>query len=245
MASIEKLPSGFTLHRYDILDSTNLEAKRLIKTGACSSGAVVLAQAQTIGRGKQGRRWVSEPGNLFCSIALHMQKPAITAAELVFVAALAVKDALALPCRLKWPNDILVQNKKIAGILLESFVRNDGVAEWVIVGAGINITSHPKQMDWPATDLHQQGARGVSVDTVLTAYLQQFKRWYAIWEKNGFEPVRKEWLAHGMEKGTRLTIRSDGTEIQGLFEDIDSQGALKLVNNDGKTLTLHTGDVFY
>ena len=145
------LPRGYVLKALDEIDSTNEEARRLAAAGA-AAGTVVWAKRQTAGRGRRGRSWISEPGNLFTSLILRPHVPPARAAELTFVASLAVAQAVAgfLPGRIictKWPNDVLVDGGKIAGILIESAAGTSGKVDWLVVGIGINVAHHPNDTE--------------------------------------------------------------------------------------------------
>src|SRR5215470_3181240 len=154
--------AGVRLVTHDVLGSTNAEALRLARSG--ERGPLwVVARRQTAGRGRRGRTWISEPGNLYASLLLGAPGPAEHWPELSFVAALAIYDAvvevaaaLAPGLAIKWPNDLLLAGKKFAGILIEA--ENTGGEGAVAVGIGVNCASHPAATDHPATDLAAAGA---------------------------------------------------------------------------------------
>ena len=148
MSSSPVLPDGWRLVALPSVGSTNDAALRLAEGGA-SEGTFVWAREQTGGRGRRGRSWVSPPGNLYCSTVLRPECPASRAAELGFVAALAVADIVPAErrIRLKWPNDVLVDGGKIAGILLESSIGQDGLVEHVVAGIGVNVGFAPQIPD--------------------------------------------------------------------------------------------------
>jgi len=171
------LPAGWSLIALDSVESTNDEAKRRAERGA-ADGTVVCARAQTAGRGRRGRRWSSPEGNLYVSIILRTDKPPAEAAQLSLATGLALAEALegllpeGVTVRCKWPNDVLVDGCKIAGILLES----SGAArvDWIVVGCGVNVVSHPDLAAYPATDLSAAGCDGVTVERVLEALKDRF-----------------------------------------------------------------------
>ena len=154
--------------------STNDNAKQLAEAGA-PEGTLIWAREQTHGRGRQGRHWSSPPGNLYASLILRPSIAVDQAPQFSFVAAVAMADTLAslLPapatqvCH-KWPNDVLVAGRKIAGILLESSVGDGGVLEWLVVGVGVNVHSHPLNGDYEPTSLRAQGLE-IETEAVLTA----------------------------------------------------------------------------
>ncbi len=244
------LIEDYHLLSYDVLDSTNEEAKRLAGGGA-SHGAVIWAKRQTGGRGRMGREWVSPEGNLYVSFLLHSDKPLEISAQLAHVAAVAVAETLeaivgdACEIHCKWPNDILLGEKKIAGILLESFTTQDVIAtsgRWIVVGIGINIESFPDHVLFPATALRDVGVELISAKIVLSRLVYNFMQRYDHWIKKGFADIRKSWSARAYKLGHTIEIVQPKATLQGVFEGIDASGALLL--RDGGTLhTVTAGDV--
>ena len=143
-----ELPAFYRLLAYEQIDSTNEEAKRLAAAGA-PAGTLVWAGEQLAGRGRRGRGWASPPGNLYVSLLLRPACPPAQACQLNFVAAVALAEAVSalLPAgagvALKWPNDVLVGGAKVSGILLEASAALDRSIDWLVIGAGVNIASHP------------------------------------------------------------------------------------------------------
>jgi BirA family biotin operon repressor/biotin-[acetyl-CoA-carboxylase] ligase len=230
--------------------STNDEAKRLAAAGA-PEGALVWAWQQTAGRGRHGREWISEPGNLFCSLVLRPECDALTASQLSFVTAVAVRDALgkcaaaAGPYCTKWPNDVLVNRHKIAGILLESQPHADGALDWLVVGVGVNIASFPAETEWPATSLRAQGGGAAGVDEVLEAFAEGFEAWYGRWRADGFAPARDAWLETAAGLGERIEVRLPGRTLRGRFDTLDATGALVLQTADGECHKISAGTIFF
>ena len=178
----------------DAVGSTNAEAFALANAGE-PAPFWIAARSQTAGRGRRGRSWTSEPGNLYASLLLSDPSPPERAAELSFVAALAAYDAVAevagLAGRLaiKWPNDVLCDGAKLAGILIE------GQGASVVVGIGINCAHHPAGTPYPATDLAACGVR-VSPDRLFEALASAMRRRLAQWDRGtGFASIRADWLA--------------------------------------------------
>ncbi len=235
--------------RLDTVDSTNDKAKHLAIAGA-EEGTLVWAGEQTQGRGRQGRSWHSPPGNLYCSLILRPAKPPGEAAGLSFVASLSICEALDefLPrgaeLRLKWPNDVLINGKKAAGILSESAAPGDGNAQWVVIGCGANITSHPTTGLYPATDLIEEGCSVATVDAVLEAYLRRILDWLQKWRLHGFGPVRDAWLERAIGIGGPVRVRLENQEFEGVFADMDETGTLLVELADGETRKVTAGDVF-
>lgn len=243
------LPQGFQLIARDTVASTNDEAKRLAEADA-ADGTVVQAALQTAGRGRLSRVWESETGNLFCSIILRPQCAPMKAPELGFAASIAVAEAIAgfLPTdtriRCKWPNDVLVNDRKVSGILLEAGPVTGENLDWLVLGIGINITSHPEDMAIPATSIAAEGGSGVSPDDVLAAVCRRFAYWRILRRGEGFAPLRKAWLTRAAGLGGSIRVELAGKTVSGTFEDLDGQGALILLRETGQRVKITAGDVF-
>lgn len=241
------LPPWFTLAEHDSLASTNDEAKRMAAEDSASDGTLVWAHVQTAGRGRQNRLWISEPGNLFCSVVLRPDCAPARAAEIGFLVPLAGFEALAslsnkLDLSLKWPNDILASGKKIGGILMESSLR-DGAVDWVVAGLGLNLASHPGGTEFPATSLKAAGGEAAP-GAALAAFCSRFEHWYLRWRDEGFAPIREAWLAKSHPPGARLRVRRAGGEVTGTFHGLDESGAL-LLDRGGAIERLSSGDIFF
>jgi BirA family transcriptional regulator, biotin operon repressor / biotin---[acetyl-CoA-carboxylase] ligase len=243
----------YHLLSYDSIDSTNEEAKRLAQGGG-SHGAVIWAKRQTAGRGRMGREWVSPEGNLYVTALLTPNADIATCAQLSFIAAVAVCETLeamvgeSIPIRCKWPNDILLEGKKLGGILLESFVvtHEDGSSKrWVSVGVGVNIDSYPEHVMYPATCLRDAGVEIVSAKIVLSRFIYNFVHLYDIWQEQGFAPVLKSWLKRAYHIGKPIEVMIGDEAISGTFETVDSSGHLVIQQANGKRRTIHAGDVFF
>jgi BirA family transcriptional regulator, biotin operon repressor / biotin---[acetyl-CoA-carboxylase] ligase len=192
---------NFNIHHFLTLDSTNDLAKQLMEENAVE-GTVVWADQQTKGRGQRGRVWISQEGNLFCSIIL---RPSLRIEDLAnlsqfsVLAAVAVGEVLSsfLPdfCQLtyKWPNDVLVNDQKISGILLESSF-DDKTVKGVVVGIGINIQTAPENLAYPTAALNQFLSEPQAAGTVLNSLLKSLRKYYAQWQQNEFSAIEKKWL---------------------------------------------------
>ena len=201
--------AGVRLIERDTVGSTNTEALNLARAG--ERGPLwVTARTQSAGRGRRGRAWISEPGNLYASLLLGDPSPPERAAELSFVAALAVRDAVAalagpLTARLalKWPNDVLIDGKKISGILIEG----EGTA--VVVGIGVNCVHHPKETSYPASDLAAVGI-SMSIEELFAHLSATMMRRLKQWDRGaGFEAIRTDWLARAAGLGGPVRIALD------------------------------------
>ena len=242
------LPPPYTLIALDSIGSTNDEAKRLARAGGADR-TVVWARRQTAGRGRGGRDWVSPEGNLYLSLVLRPHCPAARAAELGFVAAVAVVAALdrlspGLDLAVKWPNDVLLGGRKLAGMLIEA-ESSAAALDWLVLGVGVNVASAPAGTEFPAVALSERGS-GIAVEALLAAFADDFLAWTRLWEQDGFPPVRHAWLARARGLGQAITVRLPKTTLRGTFIDLDADGALILQEMPaGETRRITAGDVFF
>ena len=242
-----RLPDFFDLVIKDVTDSTNIDARDLACIGA-PEGTLVWAKAQGAGRGRRGREWASPPGNLYASLILRPTCAPTTATQISFVTALAIRDAVAafLPdtkqALLKWPNDVLVDQQKIAGILLESQLVHGADLDWLIVGTGVNVATFPDSTERPATSLASLGS-DVTVGVFLETYAVEILRWYQTWQQSGFAAIRQAWLDNAWGQGGPVEVRLGSETFHGVFEDLDESGALVVSTTQGTRL-VSAGDVF-
>ncbi|MCU6452548.1 biotin--[acetyl-CoA-carboxylase] ligase [Sphingomonas sp. A2-49] len=207
-----------------------------------AEGLWLMARQQSAGRGRQGRAWISPPGNLYASTLVRLRASDPGAATLALVAAVALHGAIAtfVPApgvTIKWPNDLLIDGAKVSGILLE----RSGDA--VVVGIGVNLAHHPALPDRDTTSLAAQRA-SVAPEVFLDVLAEGFARWLARWRGEGFAVVRRAWLAAAHPVGTALASRAaDGTVEQGLFDGLDRDGALILRLASGDRRVIHAADV--
>ena len=236
--------AGAKLITHDTIGSTNAEALRLARDG--ERGPLwIVARTQTAGRGRRGRVWVSEPGNLYASLLLTDPAPPERFPELSFVAALALHDAvggripgLAARVVLKWPNDLLIDRNKFAGILVEG----EGAA--VAIGIGVNCVHHPDRTETPATDLASAGVR-TSPDSLFAPLSGAMIARLAQWDRSaGFAAIRADWLTRAAGVGKPIRVKSGDAELSGQFDGIDETGRLVLRLADGTMRAVAAGDVF-
>jgi BirA family transcriptional regulator, biotin operon repressor / biotin---[acetyl-CoA-carboxylase] ligase len=236
-------------------------------------GTAVIALEQTTGRGRRGRSWFSPKGNLHCSIILDPGPERARVSELVFVAAIALRAALAelapsarFAC--KWPNDVLCMSAerghadacKHDGAVAQSAERrlNDNgakiagmllelAAPWVILGVGVNVVAAPPAGDtlYPATALARTGSTA-DLDAVYTGFVGHLERAYRLWRDEGFIVIRRTWLEHAAGVGEPVTVRlADASVLEGRFGGLDAAGALLLDAADGTRRPVLAGDVFF
>ena len=237
--------AGVRLETFDTLGSTNAEALARARQG--ERGPLwIVARQQTAGRGRRGRTWVSRPGNLYATLLLTDPSPPHHAAELSFVAALALVDALeeiapGLALSLKWPNDLLLDGAKLAGILLEG---ESGSPLAAAVGIGVNCAHHPDAVAYPATDLAAAGA-AVAPERLLAVLSRTMLARLAQWDRGGgFAAVRTDWLRQAADIGRHIRVAVGTEEVTGRFTDLNAAGHLVLKLSDGTTTTIAAGDVF-
>ncbi|MBF0165660.1 MAG: biotin--[acetyl-CoA-carboxylase] ligase [Magnetococcales bacterium] len=237
-------------HFHACLDSTNREAMALARAGA-SEGTVVVADAQTGGRGRLGRRWESPAGeNLYVSVVLRPEMPVCEASRLTLMAGVAVVEAVreagVSGACLKWPNDLLVEGRKLAGILTEMSVEGERMRH-VVVGIGVNVNGR-------AADFSPEvAARAVTMADILhrpcgrafllSALLAGLERWYHRLRVEGFEPVLQAWKSRAVPAGQRVRIETSGSVCEGWLEDLDAQGFLLVRDLHGRQQRVLAGDV--
>ncbi len=239
--------AGVRLIAYDTLGSTNAEALALARGGEAGPLWVTAAR-QTAGRGRRGNAWTSEPGNLYASLLLTDAVPAGKAPELCFVAALALHDVVsalapALRPRVKWPNDLLLDGAKFAGILIEAET-TQGSASAVVIGFGVNCAHHPSDTPYPATDLAANGV-AVTLDALLAELSRAMQTRLEEWDRGaGFAATRADWLTRAAGIGGDIVVRLPDREVAGTFETLDRIGRLMLRLPAGTLEAITVGEVF-
>jgi BirA family biotin operon repressor/biotin-[acetyl-CoA-carboxylase] ligase len=241
--------SGVRLVIHDALGSTNAEA--LARARAGDRGPLwITARYQTAGRGRRGRSWVSERGNLFASLLLTNPSAAQSAPELSYVAGLALRDAvqeMAPPLRsrlkLKWPNDLLCDGKKLGGILVEGeSVRQDLLA--VVVGIGLNCAHHPLEVAYPATSLQECGV-GDTPDAIFAVLTRTTARRLQQWHGGAqFAAIRSAWLECAIGVGRQVRVTLPERTVEGVFTTLDDFGRLVLRTPAGGEETITAGEMF-
>lgn len=256
MSELPALPGVYNLIALDHVDSTNDEAKRLAQEGedACPDGTLIWAKSQSAGRGRRGRAWETLDGNLFLSLVLRPDVPAMEAVQLGYVAALSIYDTIGELCppgyeaHCKWPNDVLLNGKKVSGILLEASGNPKGNLDWLVLGVGINVTQHPEGMAYPATSFHAEGATGITREDTLISFSRNFLAWTRRWMDDGFDTIRENWLWRAKGLDEAINVRLENEALSGIFAGIDETGALLLMQDTTKgpeVRTITVGDVFF
>lgn len=236
----------------DEIDSTNAEARRRAEGGDASAQWIV-ARRQTAGRGRRGREWNSDTGNLFATLLTTTRKPAAEAAQVTFVAALAVADlldAFAAPgsVSIKWPNDVMLNGVKACGVLIESGAQASG-ALWLAVGIGVNLAHAPEGTERPATSLAAHLRSDIAypppVEAAAGVLAEAFAVWQDRWETLGFQPILDAWTARTRGLDGPCVARLGHETVEGIAEGVAPDGALRLRTADGQLRMISAGDVFF
>ncbi len=239
---------GRTIHFRDVVPSTNALAYSLAQEGAYH-GEVAIAEQQTHGKGRRGRNWVSPHGrNLYFSAILRPDLPPQRAPELTLVAAVAVAETLreaGADASIKWPNDLQIGGKKVAGILTELFAEPDHV-HFVVLGVGVNLniraSEFPPEVAGIATSLMEARGRRVPRALFAAAVFTRLEDWLDAHQDRGFALVREAWKSLSNTLGQEVLVKTERREFTGVAEDIDENGAL-LVRTAGGLEKVVAGDV--
>ena len=243
---------GKKIHHFQAIDSTNAKAYQLALSGA-EEGEVVLSESQEKGRGRLGRQWFSPRSlNLYLSVILRPRIPPHQAPLITLMAAVATADAIrkfsGLVPLIKWPNDILLRHRKVAGLLNEIHSEMDRV-HFVILGIGVNLNMDEKKFSKEirsiATSLKIEMGQTVSRKDFLQSLLLELERWYSIFLEEGGGVVLKAWKDRADIRGRRVKVTSFGETVVGTAIDVDSDGALILETEDGKQTRVMAGDIEY
>jgi BirA family biotin operon repressor/biotin-[acetyl-CoA-carboxylase] ligase len=229
------------VRRFASLESTNTKAESLFESG--TRGPLwIIADEQTSGRGRLGRKWHSEPGNLYCTLLLKREAPAAALPQLSFVIALAVHDAVSGFCgpqlvNLKWPNDVLLMGGKVAGILCEVLDKG-GLA----IGCGINVSHSPQAVPYPSAHLNEF-AHEATVDNVFAAYRTAVDGRVAQWQGEGFASIIKDWEARSAHLNQTVQVKMERGTVEGIFRGLAPDGAMRVELKDMTMQTVYAGDV--
>ena len=252
------ISAGYRLAAFDSIGSTNAEALSRARVG--ERGPIWFATSeQTAGRGRRQRPWIAPRGNLACSILEVIDTSPAVAATLGFAAGLALEAALrelsieaslrsagsdALRFSLKWPNDVLAGQQKLAGILLEAeAVPGDGLA--VVVGIGANVVAAPEGTPTPATSLRAIGVH-IGAEELFATLSESWAEFRGLWDRGGgFSEIRRLWLDRAAGLGRPVAVHTGGTTIKGTFDTIDGTGCMIVRTSSGDRVPISAGDVYF
>lgn len=240
----------YSILDFETVDSTNSEALRLANSGV-RGDFLIRTHKQTGGRGQKGREWISINGNLHASILLESYALPKNNPQLSFVVANAMYDTIlelaevqkaSINIQLKWPNDILIDGKKVAGILLESITCQN--KNNVIIGFGVNVIKAPASLGQQVTCLFDEGLILGNSDVFLHILMNHFNRSYQEWcLDNDFTSIRKKWMQHAYNLNQVITINDGVQSVSGVFKEIDHDGALCMQLEDGRVCVFYAGDI--
>jgi len=236
------LADGYRRQHHEAVGSTNDLGRRAAASGA-ADGLIITAERQDAGRGRHGRHWQSAPGGLYLSV---LKRPGllpdgVLLSQVSLVSGVALVEALQPHCRrplsLKWPNDVLAPEGKLAGVLVETAPN-----EAVIIGIGVNLDTAPDVPDRPTASLAGPD-EPVDGELILSDIIASFDRCWRLWLRDGFTPIRDTWTRHGPAFGTPIAVRAEKYEEKGSFAGLDSDGALLLQPPDRPSRRVAAGEV--
>jgi len=235
---------------FDTVNSTNATARDLAKTGA-AEGSIVIARTQLQGRGRFERVWESPEGGLYLSLILRPNVPPDKSSLLSFIAALAAVKTMrgyGVLATIKWPNDVRVHGKKIAGILLESEGNGQRI-EYVVVGIGINLavdlTGLSAAIQTKSTSLEHELKQPIDFHEFLKSFISAFEQSYRHFKKQRFNDLVEEWKSYSDTLGKKIQVNTMTGDFEGTAYDVDSSGFLLLRTSKGETKRILSGDCLY
>jgi len=242
---------SFTINSLDETTSTNQLTFDLAKSNQINHNHVIITKKQTAGKGRYGRVWQSFDGNLYFSILLKPQNKNLDLiSTLSFVSAVAIGIAIndlktksTTKISYKWPNDILINGYKTAGILLESDI-NQNQLNFVVIGIGVNIVDNPDNTNYPSTNLKHENFLEILPEDLLKKFLDNFSDLYEKWLNFGFKPIRNLWLENAFNLNKEISINLFNKKIKGLFKDLDENGNLILELENKENVIISSGEIF-
>lgn len=242
---------GHDIHYFNEVDSTNEVAKYLAEDGA-EEGTVVVAEIQNKGKGRRGKTWISPPGGIWMSIILRPEIPPHRASQLTLVTGVVVaktiKEELNIDVGIKWPNDILIGNKKVSGILTEVNATMDKV-NYLVVGIGIDMNVDvpmlPSDLQKGATSLKNELDTEINGALLVQKFLLNFENIYNDFKEDKFPDILNEWRAMSSTIGTSVEVRTRGKRVQGYAVGINKEGILVLEMEDGSLRKMISGECLH
>jgi BirA family biotin operon repressor/biotin-[acetyl-CoA-carboxylase] ligase len=236
----------WTIDTRDKVTSTQDIIRDMARQGK-PEGTVVQALQQTAGRGRHGRQWVSDKGNFYISLLLKPAGEARHVGQMGLMTGVAVAETIRKYLRepdsmtLKWPNDVLIEGQKCAGMLVETELTPKNSLSWVGIGVGINIVSAPKGI---GVAMEQFETKPFGLPMLRTTFLTAMDKYYMLWQKEGFEAIRDAWLSYAHKKGSKLRVRVAEELIEGSFQGIDESGSLLMTDQNMDVRKITAGEVY-
>lgn len=237
---------AWSIETFDSVQSTQDLIKGYAELGQ-PEGKVVQALEQTQGRGRHGRNWVSERGNLYLSMLLRPDCAARHVGQISILIAVALADTIKPHLKdpealiLKWPNDLMIYDHKCAGILIETSLSDKGTILYAAVGVGVNIANAPAQI---GVSLNNHTKAPLNVNKFRDEFLKNLQKLYVLWSRKGFAEIKDRWLGLAHKKGTNLRIRIGAQVETGIFYGIDDEGNLLLHDKDLRQKKVTAGEVY-
>lgn len=240
---------GGNIAYYDEVSSTNTIAHEFVRQGA-AEGTLIIAESQTEGRGRMGKKWHSPKGTgIWMSLVLKPRIPIYFTPQLTLLTAVAlcrsIKRMTDTEIDIKWPNDLLIAGKKVCGILLESSAEDERL-KYVVCGIGVSVNlqpaDFPKELQPIATSLAIESGREVGREGLIAEFLKQFEDLYELYHTQGFGPIRTLWEALSITLNRPVTIRTAQGVIEGIATSLDESGALVVTQRDGQVTRVYSGD---
>ncbi len=241
---------NYLIHQFDEVESTNDLAFSLVENKQIFANEIIVASKQNKGRGRLNRNWESPKGNLYFSLVLQPKIAIEKTSQISLVAICALQIAVAkifqqqnivAKIQNKWPNDLLIDQKKVAGILLESKISNKN-CDFAILGIGVNINSNPTQTLFPSTNIKNFSCE-ISASKMLEFFLEEFENLYENWLIFGFKNIRNLWHKNAYNLNSKININLGNSKIEGLFQEIDEEGNIVIKNHNNETKKISFGDV--
>jgi BirA family biotin operon repressor/biotin-[acetyl-CoA-carboxylase] ligase len=244
---------NYSIDHYQELDSTNKLAFEMAKNHQIKDRHIIMADKQSHGRGRYSRVWQSEIGNLYFSLLLRPKILVAKISELSFVAITALRLAieglatnqklnlLEIKIENKWPNDLLINHKKVAGLLLESSVSQNNV-DFVIIGIGLNLTNNPSNSAFPSSNLRNFGLI-LNQHQGLEIFLDQFEKLYQNYLDYGLKNIRNLWLKAAYRLNKKIMVSNQDNKIEGIFKDLDHSGNL-ILEHQQQIITINAADIY-
>ena len=248
MNAVVNIPRVLDLVTVERPDSASAHAQRLAREGA-DEGTLVWAQGQSNATGRAGNTWMSGHNNLHCALILRPELPFAECCQLALLATVACSIAMAeqaeplIELRYRWPNDVLINRGKVAGVGLSGQLSGDNVS-WLVLSVNVNVFEHPAVKGFAAASMRGEGFAQHDRELLLSAYSRELVSWLGRWSDEGFAPVKRAWLARGDAENIPYVINLKDHTISGVFSELSDNGDVILKTNSGDRETVALVDFF-